>query len=120
MLLAWISILLSKLLTGTIIKLNSVCSKGSIEPHLLQKLYVWCDAGNLYFLINSWSDFQLNFAFDENKLATWTKPIPLRQYLQWHKKKFSKLPLISNWIELQRHEPLNDIFSRLNYKFILE
>lgn len=45
-------------------------------------------------------------AVEENKLAECADPVPFRQRAQWHRKKLSNAPEISNLTARHRHAPV--------------
>jgi hypothetical protein len=83
----------------------SICRFGSADPQTLQKLFTCRVPGIRNPVIRSRPHSQVIVAEDEKRLAAWADPVSFRQREQWHRKKLSKAPRISNRTAPHWQEP---------------
>lgn len=104
------AISLSRLPAGTTSNWPFICRFGTADPHSWQKPFECLVSGRVKVLTWVSPATHFNFADAENKLAAWAEPVSFWQCLQWHKKKLSKTPSISNWIRPHKQDPRYFLF----------
>jgi hypothetical protein len=98
---------------GTTSRVPSICRSGSAEPQVAQKLLPCRVPGSRNERTRAWPESQETLPPGAKILDAWAEPVSLRQREQWHRKKCSNAPSISNVMPPQRHAPFVFCFTSL-------